>query len=323
ATLDGRIGGEWYWDVDGIFGQNKAKQTFTGNIDAKKVGIALGPLATCLAGASGPGGPDAAGCVPLDMFGTPGAITSAMLGYIGFTQRDSSQQKIWGGSANITGKWFDVGGGPLGIAAGVEYRRLRGEFVPDLLVQEGRSSDIPAVAARGGYKVAEAYAEFDAPFFKGVPGADLLELDGSGRYSHYKTDTGETFSHSTFKASLNWKPVPAVRFRASWAEGFRAPTIGELYGGPSRFDSSIDDPCSIQSLQARRFNNDATVHANCTTQGVPASGSNTAPTDQLGVLTSGNSALKPETSTSWVIGGVVNPIRGFTAEINWYDIKVK
>src|SRR5581483_8450431 len=126
ATLDGRIGGEWYWDVDGIFGQNKAKQTFTGNIDAKKVGIALGPLATCLAGASGPGGPDAAGCVPLDMFGTPGAITSAMLGYIGFTQRDSSQQKIWGGSANITGKWFDVGGGPLGIAAGVEYRRLRG-----------------------------------------------------------------------------------------------------------------------------------------------------------------------------------------------------
>ena len=40
--------------------------------------------------------------------------------------------------------------------------------------------------------------------------------------------------------------------RASYAEGFRAPTIGELEGGPSRFDSQVDDPCSTASLQTRR-----------------------------------------------------------------------
>jgi iron complex outermembrane receptor protein len=105
--------------------------------------------------------------------------------------------------------------------------------------------------------------------------------------------------------------------------GFRAPSIGELAGGPSRFDSSIDDPCSVNSAQARRFGNDTAVRANCLAQGVPASGSTTVPTDQLSVITSGNPRLKPETSTSWIIGGVVNPIRGFTAEMNWYDIKVK
>jgi iron complex outermembrane receptor protein len=315
ATLDGRIGGDWYWDVNGLWGNNKAKQTMTGNINAANVQTALGPNCT-------------GSCIPLDLFGTPGSITQAMLDYIGFTQHDSSEQKIWGGSGNISGKLHLLGIEPIGVAGGVEYRRLKGRFDPDPVVQAGNSSDIPAQRSFGGYKVAEAYAEFDAPIFKDRPGAQLLELDGSVRYSHYKTDPGlnsvsETFSHTTWKVAMNWKPVEAVRFRGSFAQGFRAPTIGELQGGPSRFDSSIDDPCSVQSLQARNFSNDAGVHANCLAQGVPAAGAQTAPTDQLSVITSGNPLLKPETSTSWVIGGVVNPLRGFTAEMNWYDIKVK
>ena len=326
ATLDGHFGGEWYWDVNGIWGRNKAKQTMTGNINAKNVEQALGPANLCTGHTNYNGTQN---CVPLNMFGTPGSITQSMLDFIGFTQHDSSKQSIWGGSANVTGKFLEAGGGPIGVAAGLEYRRLKGNFIPDLVVQQGFSSDIPAQPAGGGYKVAEAYGELNVPFAKDRPGAELLELNASGRYSHYKTDptltdpNSHTFSHTTWKADLNWKPIQALRFRGSWAQGFRAPTIGELSGGPSRFDSSIDDPCSVQSLQTRRFSNDAAVHTACLAQGVPTSGSNTAPTDQLSVITSGNAALKPETSTSWVIGGVVNPIRGFTAEMNWYDIKVK
>src|SRR3954447_8094179 len=315
ATLDGHLGGEWYWDVNGIWGRNKANQTMTGNIRADRVAQALGPGCT-------------GSCIPLDLFGTPGSITPAMLDFIGFTQHDKSEQKIWGGTANLSGKWFDVGGDALGLAGGVEYRRLKGSFTPDPIVQAGLSADIPALGSFGGYKVAEVYGEFDAPFIKGRPGAELLELDGSARYSHYKKDPGRsgvsaTFQHAVFKANLNWQPVRAIRFRASWAQGFRAPTIGELEGDRSRFDSTIDDPCSRNSLQAQNYLNDATVRANCTLQGVPAGGAFTAPADQLAVVTSGNPLLKPETSESWVFGGVVNPIRGFTVEMNWYNIKVK
>ena len=315
VTLDGRLGGEWYWDVNGIWGRNKANQTMTGNIRADRVAQALGPACT-------------GSCVPLNLFGTPGSITPAMLDFIGFTQHDKSEQKIWGGSANITGKWFDVGGDALGLAGGVEYRRLKGSFTPDPIVQAGLSADIPALAAFGGYKVAEVYGEFDAPFIKGRPGAELLELEGSVRYSHYKKDPGRsgvsaTFQHTVFKTNLNWQPVRAIRLRASYAEGFRAPTIGELEGDRSRFDSQIDDPCSRNSAQAVNYLNDTTVRANCTAQGVPAGGALTAPNDQLSVVTRGNPLLKPETSKSFVIGGVVNPIRGFTAEMNWYNIRIK
>jgi iron complex outermembrane receptor protein len=328
ATLDGRLGPDWYWDINGIYGRNKANQTFHGNLNAANVQQALGPLANCV-GHTGYGGVGT--CVPLDIFGTPGAITPAMLDFIGFDQHDSSKQTVYGGSANISGKWFDVGGDQLGLAGGVEYRRLKGRFDPDPVVQAGLSSDIPAQRAGGGYDVAEIYGEFDAPFIKDRPGADLLELTGSMRYSHYKTlqdlfdptAPRNTFNHTTFKTDLNWKPVQAVRLRASYAEGFRAPTIGELFGSLSRFDAQIDDPCSATSLQPRNFNNDAAVRANCQAAGVPATGSTTGPRDQLSVATGGNRLLKPETSKSWVVGAVVNPIRGFTAELDWYNIKVK
>ena len=329
ATLDGQIGGDWYWDVNGIYGRNKATQVFHGNLNAFNISQALGPVSGCVGHSSNYNGEGT--CVPLDIFGTPGSITQPMLDFIGFDQHDKSEQKTWGATANISGKWFDVGGDRLGLAGGVEYRHLFGRFDPDKIVQDGGSSDLPALAAGGGYNVAEVYGEFDAPFIKDRPGAELLELSGSMRYSHYKTlhdvfdptSPINKFSHTTFKTDLNWKPIRALRFRASYAEGFRAPTIGELFGGLSRFDAQIDDPCSALSAQPRRFNNDATVRANCQAQGVPATGSNSGPRDQLSVATGGNKLLKPETSKSWVIGGVVNPITGFTAELNWYNIRVK
>jgi iron complex outermembrane receptor protein len=328
GTLDGHLGGEWYWDVNGIWGKNKAKQVFHGNLNAFNVAQALGPVSACV-GHTGFGGVGT--CTPLDLFGTPGAITQSMLDFIEFDQHDSSEQKMWGASANISGKWFDVGGDRLGLAGGVEYRHLKGRFDPDPIVQAGGSSDIPAQRSGGGYNVAEVYGEFDAPFIKDRPGAELLELSGSMRYSHYKTlhdifdpsSPTSKFSHTTVKTDLNWKPIRAVRFRASYAEGFRAPTIGELFGSLSRFDAQIDDPCSSLSAAPRRFNNDAAVRANCIAQGVPATGSASGPRDQLSVATGGNKLLKPETSKSWVVGGVVNPIRGFTAEMNWYNIRIK
>ena len=331
ATLDGQIGGsgDWFWDINGIYGNNKARQTFQGNINAFNVAQALGPVSAC---AGQPSAYDGQGtCVPLDIFGTPGSITQEMLDFIGFTQHDKSSQSVLGASANISGKLFDIGDDRLGLAAGVEARRLKGRFVPDPVVQAGGSSDQPAQRAGGGYNVEEIYGEFNAPFLRNRPGVELLELNGSARYSHYKTlhdafdptSPINTFSHVTFKGDLNYKPIKALRLRGSYAEGFRAPTIGELFGGQSRFDAQIDDPCSINSLLTPSYaTGDANVIAHCTAQGVPAGGTTTGPRDQLSVLTGGNKLLKPETSKSWIFGGVVNPIPGFTAEMNWYNIKI-
>jgi len=313
ATLDGSFnagGREWYWDINASYGRNKAKQTMYGNINSENLRIALGdPDGECA---------DTEGCVPFNFFGGPGTITQEMIDFVGFVQRDSSKQTSLDFTANISGSLFELPGGPLGVAAGVEYRKLRGRFDPDPIVAAGFSSDIPAQPTKGSYNVKEAYAEINAPLLADRPFADLLELTGAVRFSDYSTSGSTT----TFKAGANWKPIPDLRFRVNWAEGFRAPSIGELFGTFSRFDSAFDDPCSSNSALDRNIDTDTAVAANCLLQG--GVGASTNPDDQLSVITGGNEELDAETSKSWVIGGVYSPsfIPRLSIEVNWYKIKI-
>jgi len=312
ATLDGQFSAaahDWFWDLNLSYGKNKAKQTMLGNINAANLAQAVGPIANCTGS-----------CVPFNFFGGPGSVTQAMIDFVSFTQRDSSEQSQWDFTGNISGNLFDLPGGPLGVAAGVEYRDLKGRFDPDPVIQAGLGADIPAGATKGSYDVKEAYAEINAPILSGRPGADLLELNGAVRFSDYSTSGSAT----TFKGGINWKPIADLRLRGSYSEGFRAPSIGELFGTFSRFDSAFDDPCSSNSaLTPSVASGDATVIANCTAQG--GIGADTVPDDQLSVITGGNPDLDAETSKSIVLGGVFSPstfLRGFSVEVNWYKIKV-
>ncbi|GAA3886056.1 TonB-dependent receptor [Sphingomonas limnosediminicola] len=314
ATLDGRfslLNQDWYWDINGIYGQNKAKQTMYGNINSNNLRIALGPVATCAA---------TAGCVPFNFFGGAGSITQSMMDYVTFVQHDKSKQKTWDFTGNLSGKLFELPGGPLGLALGVEYRDLSGSFTPDPIVAAGFSSDIPAQPTGGKYNVKEAYAEINAPLLSNLPGAELLELNAAARISDYSTSGSTT----TFKGGVNWKPVKVLRLRGSYAEGFRAPSIGELFGSQSRFDQAISDPCSNDSTAPRTFLNDPTVRANCIAAGVPAGGTYQQANPQISVLVGGNENLKPETSKSWVFGGVLSPAAfpGLSIEYNHYNIKI-
>ena len=305
ATLDGSFGlfaHDWYWDVNGLWGRNKADQVMHGNFNAANVAQALGPVANCTGA-----------CVPLNIFGGEGSITQEMLDFVGFEQNDSSIQKTWGASANASGGIIDLPGGPLSLAVGLEHRHLSGSFTPDPIVAAGLGSDIPALPTSGSYNVNEAYAEINAPILRGVPGADLLELDGAVRYSDYSS-VGHT---TTFKGNINWKPIPDVRLRGGYSEGFRAPSIGELFGTPSRFDQEVHDPCSADQ------NPTGAVLANCTLHGVPPGYQQI--NVQLPVITGGNEELKPETSKGWNVGAVISPraIPRFSLEVNYYNIKVK
>jgi iron complex outermembrane receptor protein len=308
ATLSGSFnmgGGEWYWDVNGTVGRNKANQTVLGNVNAANVARALGPVANCTAP-----------CVPFNIFGGAGSITQPMIDYIAFTQRDSSRQELWDVTANLSGNLFELPGGTAGLALGVEHRDQSGRFDPDPIVAAGLGSDIPALPTSGQYNVDEAYAELRLPLLKDTPFFHRLEVNGAARFSDYST-TGST---TTFKAGADWAPVEQLLFRGSWAEGFRAPTIGELFGTPSRFDQEIVDPCSAIGGQIP-----AAVRTNCIAHGVPANGSYVQANPQLPVITGGNNALKPESSKSWGGGAVWRPsfLPRVSIEANYFNIKVK
>ncbi|MBB6598223.1 TonB-dependent receptor [Luteimonas sp. MC1825] len=273
----------WNWDVNLVRSESQADQTNTGSYNLRRINESLGNPAACAA---------ISGCVPLNIFGGLGSITPAMLAFIQPVVRDRSENSLTLASANVTGALFEMPAGPLAFAAGYEYRKYEGSYQPDPITVAGEYNGVPSGPTSGGYDVNEAYVEFAVPLMKDTAFGKSLDLSIAGRYSDYSTFGGE----STGKLGLRWQLVDELVFRGSFAQGFRAPSIGELYGTLSRFDATLVDPCSGAA---------GAVTPECVAQGVPPDYEQTNP--QISVVTSGNAALQPETSRSLMLGAVWSP----------------
>ncbi|MBY0583506.1 MAG: TonB-dependent receptor [Sphingomonas sp.] len=318
GTLDGsfHVGShKWYWDVNAVLGFADAHQTFTGNINAARLQQALGPVSQCTGD-----------CVPFNIFGGVGSITAAQLAYVGFTEQDRSSQSLNDYSANLSGELIDLPAGPVGFAIGYEHRFQVGSFDPDPVIQAGLGADIPAQAARGSFNVDEVYGELRVPILADKLFFHSLNAHGAFRNSNYSTFG----SNTTFTGGADWNPTEDFQLRGSYAQSFRAPSIGELFGSLSRFDQPIADPCSDINGTAFGTPAAANVRANCIANGVPANGSYQEPAGQLPVITGGNPNLLPEKSRTLLFGGTYSPrwarsaswASAFSLEANYYDIQL-
>lgn len=282
---------DFYWDVNYANGNNKATQTVRGTYNIAHIQRGLGPIANCTGS-----------CVPLNLLGGPGTLTPQMLQYIQYIEHDTSDNKINLWTANLSGSVVDLPAGPLAFATGYEHRTYSGAYQPDAVVVAGESNGVPSLPTSGSYSINEYYLELNAPLLKDLPGATALDLSAASRYSDYST-FGTTTNN---KFGLRWQVVPDLTLRGTWAEGFRAPSIGEVFGTPARFDATLQDPCSSPIA-------DPSLVANCTALGVPAGYQQSNP--QISVRTGGNRALKPETSRSLTLGAVYSP--GWATDTPW------
>ncbi|HEY0684158.1 MAG TPA: TonB-dependent receptor [Steroidobacter sp.] len=305
-----------FWDVSLNWGRNNASQQGHNIFNSRKLALALGPEAACLA---------VPGCVPFNIFGGQGAngegsITQEMLDWATFTQNDQSEQELNDIIANVSGDLFDLPAGPFAYALGFEYRKEEGSFTPDATVQAGETADVPAAPTAGDTRVREAYLELRAPVLGDLPAVQRLEVSAAVRSSDYDRIGRD----EVFKGGLYWRVIEDLSLRASYSEGFRAPNIGELFNTGSRFDSNINDPCSNYTA-----NPSPVVRANCAALGVPTTF--TQINQQISVQTGGNEALTPETSETINFGFAYNPswaenaewIDQLTFDVNYYDIKLE
>lgn len=288
----------FFWDVNFSASKNEAEQTNFGSYNIRNVNIALGDPAVCAA---------TPGCVPLNIFGGPGTITPAMLAWIQPIVRDNSEQKLKTFSANISGDLFEMWAGPLSFAAGIERRDYEGFYQPDALTVAGFYNGVPSLPTAGEYDVNETYLELNVPLMRDSAFGKSLDLSLAGRYSDYSTFGGQF----TPKFGLRWQVVDELLLRATFAEGFRAPSIGELFGSASRADLQIDDPCLVgldgSAPEGSR--------ANCAALGVPAGAAQS--NSQISVTTGGNPELEPETARSFTAGMVFSP--SFASGTSWSD----
>lgn len=294
----------FYWEANVVWSRNAADQTKHGAHNARKMLQALGDPDACGA---------IPGCVPLNLLGGQGGgsgtITPDMLNWIGFVQHDGSEQALRSFVFNVTGDLAALPAGPLAFAAGAERRSQDGRFDPDPVVAAGHTSGVAAQPTAGGFRVTEWYGEVEVPLVSGAIGADLIDVSAAVRYFDYSTfDSG-----TTAKMGIRWRPASGLLLRATWTEGFRAPNIGELFGGLTQLHAVISDPCA----SFLTTNVGQTVIDNCVAAGVPADGSYTQLGAQISVLTGGNELLEPETSESVGLALAWRP--GWGQSLPWID----
>ena len=296
------------WDVNVVRADNNANQDVTGTYNIAHIQKGVGPLADCQADPS---------CVPINLFGGPGTLTPEMLNYILYHEHDTSHQSLGVVTANLSGGLFELPAGSLDFATGFEHRNLSGNYSPDAIVVAGESNGVPSKPTAGGYNVDEYYVELNAPLIAETPFAKHLDLSLASRYSDYSTFGGTTNS----KVGFRWQVFDDLTFRGTWAQGFRAPSIGELFGTFSRFDATLNDPCNGATGQ---------LGANCHTLGVPDPATFAQSNPQISVLTGGNRNLQPEKSRNTTLGGIYSPTwaennawsQKLDFELTYYKIKV-
>ncbi|NCT86398.1 TonB-dependent receptor [Stenotrophomonas acidaminiphila] len=337
AALEGsfEIGDRYFdWDAGYMFNEADTSIINNGNFYIPSVKAAVGPSfkdPTTGKIVCGTPGNVIAGCVPWNPFagfGT-GAVENslddpAVRNFLYKEEHAVGKTKTHDYFVNLAGSIITLPAGDLGFALGYEHRKEEGGFTPDAIAQSGNSTNLASGPTYGSYKVDEGYLELNVPVLADLPGAKELTFNAATRYSKF-----DTFGNTTNnKFGMKWRPMDDLLVRATYAEGFRAPTIGNLYGGGSQtFATGFRDPCDVvygKAANSPRCLKDVGANFRQLKQGfVPITGPNGNQTP-VPFVSGSNPNLQPEMSTSKTIGLVYSPkfVQGLTMALDWWKVRI-
>jgi outer membrane receptor protein involved in Fe transport len=324
--LKGAISSTWTWDAYFEWGQNKNDQALFNNVVGTYLQFALDavpqnpglPISTSnpvVCRATDPTyypsayNAAAAGCSPLNLFGTSNASPAALAyAFRKLVEYSTLRQEVVSG--NVGGELFNgFGAGPVKASFGAEVRQDTAEVTHDLADQPFYDEYFLSYGLdySGKISVAEGNAEVNIPVLKDLPLAKYLELDTAIRETKNQNQDqtvgsatyGESVSHMipSWKFSSIWDLTDWLRLRGTRSRDVRAAGFRELYetyavtaGGPF---GTITNPANNQS-------------------------------QVITPLTGGNINLKPEEADTTTIGVVFAPKSGplerFQFSADWYRI---
>lgn len=306
--FDGFLSNGWSWDVSYNYTRFVDTRVDFGRANPKRFANLTNPT-LCEADALCPGlwNPFVAGTL------TPQMIDYAFLPNSPVVRGGTKQFQ-----ANLSGDLgsFELPAGPIAWAAGVEKRWEDYLYQPDGAALIGEIYSVAGEKTEGAYDVSEAYLEVSVPLLADLPGVESLNLSAAVRSSSYD------FLDSTYnsKIGLEYTPFNGLLIRATRADGFRAPSIGELFAPQQESNLSYNEPCTGYGLPGATQS--AAVKANCAADGLPANF--TLSSNQSSSLVGGNPNLTPEESESLTFGVVYTPdfIENFSVALDYFDIEI-
>ncbi|NND37495.1 MAG: TonB-dependent receptor, partial [Gammaproteobacteria bacterium] len=212
-----------------------------------------------------------ANCAPANFYG--GMLSDAAGDFLrlNLNEINKTSQMVIG--ANLTGDtpWtIPSAESPLAYAVGIEYREEKGTALPDNAYATGNAIGFGASSpVDAQIEIVDYFLEGQIPLLQGMTGAQQLMLDFGIRYGDYSNKVGAVtndFDNTSWKIGGEWAPIDSLRFRTSYQEAVRAPTIQEigLPLTPSTGDLTTD-PCSQEAAPQS-----AELTALCEATGVPS-----------------------------------------------------
>ena len=304
--------------------------------------------------------PGSGQCVPLNIWsGLPG-VTQEAADWVTTTTLDelTIDQTVFSGHLiGDSENWFELPGGPVGFATGLEYREessharfdtwQRGAvpsgspFSAGTLISEvsdnGSLVFDPSVIVRneqGKYDATDVFVELSLPILAFQPMFEELTLDVAGRWSNYSTIGGT----ESWKANLVWAPIADFALRAGVSQAVRAPNVTELFGPETGTTARPADPCDVAQINAIAEDDPSlaqNTQANCVADfqsfgldPFDADG-NYAYADPLSArfsgIASGNPNLSEETADTVTYGLVLQPsfLPAFNLTLDYWDISIE
>jgi len=282
------FGQTWKWGTHALIAQTGDIEELPGTYNntnfANAINAVTGPNGSpvCASAAA-----QAAGCVPLNIFGVNPVQSAAARAYVLGDPTRHEYFQLDEGAADFSTNDFAGWAGPISLALGAEGRR------------EAVTGNVPAqydptygnywkygnyVATHGSYTVAEGYVETLIPLLKG------LNFNGAARYTDYSTSGGT----DSWKLGLTWSPINDITFRATRSADIRAGNLAELFSPGTARTNSVTNP----------WNNNASLLFVQKLEGSPN--------------------VQPETAKTDVLGVVFQPMAapGLQVSVDYYNIKI-
>ncbi len=224
---------------------------------------------------------------------SPTVMNSLIRNFIG-----QGDQEMINGRAVVDGQLFDLPGGSVRLAAGVEYLQ---EKLKDVVFGSfALGTEDTAVPTNADRDVSSVFAEVVIPIVGGgnaITGIHELTLSASARYDDY-SDFGDTTNP---KFGVTYQPVDWVTFRGN---------VGKSFNAPSLADTNAPDTRSFAVPSSATY--------------TPPDNPPLSPLQGVVVLVGGNPDLGPQEADTWSLGLDFSPpfLKGLDLSVTYYDIEL-
>jgi outer membrane receptor protein involved in Fe transport len=274
--------GEWEWEAAVIGAESEADQSRSNFILSE-------PFQLALLGFGGPNGDQYYNPFGLSPQNPQEVIDQFLISGTRFSETGREQTADF----QVSGKFGDLPGGPIGAAFGGQFRHQSVDQSADEEELTG------VIAGTEGFEpisadtdIWSAFVEFVVPFLPTLEAQLAARLDD---YSAFGSTTNP-------KVGLGWRPADGLLLRATWGTSFRPPTFRELSDPPVSYEDAIFyDPWRC-----------------------PVTG---APVDcRFNLITghfSGNPNLEPDEGETWLFGVAWEPdaVLGLALAVDYWSIE--